>query len=259
MVKDLNGHYGLILGGSSGLGYATAYKCAAHGMRLIIVYRASRLQEAELKNRFAQLEQHEEHLYINADATNKLKINTIVDQIKGFLNGKKLYLLLHSISKGNVKPMKGENSLNTGDFEQTIYSMGINLYQWAQTLIQNQLFAQPARIISFTSEGNTRHIPGYAAVSAAKSTLESITKSMAIELAAHYITSNCIQAGVTDTDSLRRIPNVDKIMQTSLDRNPFDRLTTPQDVAGAVYLLCRPEANFINGSIIKVDGGESLS
>ncbi len=259
MVNDLEEKYGLILGGSSGLGYASAAKLAAHGMRLIIIYRASRTQSDAIKSRFDALENSKIHLFLNADATNDLKISDLIRQITDHLQGARLYLLLHSISKGNLKPMTSEHALTAADFAQTIHSMGINLYSWSRALIASDLMTNPSRILSFTSEGNSRPVSGYAAVSAAKVTLEAIMRNMALELPVYGITTNCIQAGVTDTESLQRIPMYEKLMENSLQRNPFKRLTQPQDVANTVYLLCRPEAAFINGTIIKVDGGESLS
>ena len=259
MVKDLEGTYGLILGGSSGLGYASAVKCANHGMKLIVIYRSGRAYQNVINQRFENLKNHSSHLYINADATNELKIPVLIDEIKNYLNGSPLFLLLHSISKGNLRPMTGHNSLNTGDFTQTIQSMGTSLYAWAQALRSAGVLGNPSRVISFTSEGNHKPMAGYAAVSAAKATLEAITRNMALELAVDGITTNCIQAGVTDTESLQRIPMYEKLKENSLQRNPFQRLTQPEDVANTVYLLCRPEAGFINGTVIKVDGGESLT
>jgi len=80
-----------------------------------------------------------------------------------------------------------------------------------------------------------------------------------LEFAPFGIKANCIQAGVTDTASLRAIPGSELIKAHSLLRNPFKRLTLPQDVANVVYLLCKDEAAWINGTIIPVDGGEHLS
>ncbi|KQC33592.1 short-chain dehydrogenase [Nonlabens sp. YIK11] len=259
MVKDLEQKYGLILGGSSGLGYATAVKCANHGMKLIVIYRSGRAQQEAISQCFDNLENSTDHLFINADATNDLKIPTLIEQIKKHLGNNKLFLFLHSISKGNLKPLTGEHQLTPADFAQTIHSMGINYYSWTQQLISNNLMASTARFLSFTSEGNHKPMKGYAAVSAAKATLEALTRNMALEYAPLGITTNCIQAGVTDTESLQRIPMYEELKKNSLQRNPMNRLTQPQDVANLVYLLCRPEAAFINGSVLKVDGGESLT
>jgi enoyl-[acyl-carrier protein] reductase I len=72
------------------------------------------------------------------------------------------------------------------------------------------------------------------------------------------VKSNIIQAGITDTQALRQIPHVEKMMRLNLARNPLNRLTKPEDVANVVYLLVKKEAFWINGTIIKVDGGESI-
>ncbi|MEC8885276.1 MAG: SDR family oxidoreductase, partial [Bacteroidota bacterium] len=93
---------------------------------------------------------------------------------------------------------------------------------------------------------------------AAKAALEAIIRSLAFELAPLKITANCIQAGVTNTESLQLIPGSDQLIAQALERNPQRRLTTPEDVANVVYLLTKPEANWINGAVIPVDGGEHL-
>ena len=54
------------------------------------------------------------------------------------------------------------------------------------------------------------------------------------------------------------IPGSDLMKDSAKFRNPYGRLTTPEDVANVVYLLCQPEADWINGTRIVVDGGESL-
>jgi len=150
-------------------------------------------------------------------------------------------------------------ALQNDDFNHTIQAMAISLFDWTKALFEAELFSGDARIISFTSEGNTKVWKNYAAVSAAKVTLEAITRSIALEFAPYGIRANCIQAGVTDTSSFRMIPNSDKIREITKMRNPFERLTIPEEVANVVYLLCTDEASWINGSIIPVDGGEHLS
>ena len=95
-------------------------------------------------------------------------------------------------------------------------------------------------------------------MSAAKATLESIVRSMALEFAPVGLRVNCVQAGITETRSFQMIPKSDKLKEQAKKRNPFGRLTTPEDVADVVYLLILEEARWINGTVIKADGGESL-
>lgn len=259
MVNDLQNKYGLVLGGSSGLGYASALKLAENGMNLIIFYRASRIQAADIETRFDIIRSFGIRLLtVNSDATREDKLEENLEKLRTFLNHQKLSVFLHSISKGNLKPMTGDNTLSTNDFQQTIHSMGISLYSWTKAIFEADLFAKPAKILSFTSEGSTRPMKSYAAVSAAKVTLEAINRSIAIEFASHQITSNCIQAGVTDTLSLSMIPMYEELKAESLKRNPHGELTTPERVANVVYLMSREEASWITGTVIKVDGGESL-
>ena len=132
----------------------------------------------------------------------------------------------------------------------------VNFHKWQKW----QSIFYIISIVIFRRHGyNSKALKSYAAVSAAKVTLEAITRSIALEYARFGIRANCIQAGVTNTASLRMIPASDDIKKYSLLRNPFDRLTLPEDVANVVYLLTKDEAEWINGTIIPVDGGEHIS
>jgi enoyl-[acyl-carrier protein] reductase III len=254
--------WALILGGSSGLGLATARKLAVHGMNIIVVHRSSRAQTERVDKDFQKIkDMGVEFQQYNQDAVNDHKREVLIQKIEGELDkGAKIKALVHSVAKGNLKPMTSKDglSLRNDDFELTINAMGISLYNWTKSLFERHLLDADARIISFTSEGSTKAWENYAAVSAAKSTLESITRSIALEFAPFGIKANCIQAGVTDTASLRMIPGSDEIIEHSIKRNPNKRLTTPEDVANVVYLLCKDEASWITGSVIQVDGGEHL-
>jgi len=145
------------------------------------------------------------------------------------------------------------------DLARTIHSMGTSLLGWTQRLRERRMFADDARVFGLTSEGNTVAWKGYAAVAAAKVALESVSRSIAVEMAHFGIRSNIIQAGVTDTPALRMIPGSGHLKAQAVTRNPFGRLTTPEDVANVIYLLSQPEAAWINGEIIRVDGGEAIS
>ena len=260
--KDKN-YWALILGGSSGLGLATAKKLAKHGINICVVHRNSRFQETEITSEFNKIKAEGiQFKSFNMDAINFEKREEIISELQSILGeDSKIRTLVHSIAKGNLKPMISEEgtSLKNDDFSLTINAMAISLFDWTTAVFQANLFAKDARIISFTSEGNTKAWKNYAAVSAAKVTLEALTRNIALEFAPYGIRANCIQAGVTNTSSLNLIPGSEKIKEHTLRRNPFKRLTTPEDVANVVYLLSKDEASWINGTLIKVDGGESLS
>jgi enoyl-[acyl-carrier protein] reductase III len=263
MVKDFENqnYWALVLGGSSGLGFASAKKLAAHGMNILIVHRDRKDDLPEIKEAFEEIKTLGVQVHsFNADATRREKREEMAAEITTILGEKgKIRTLLHSISKGNLKSMLGkEPTLKNDDFQQTIDAMAISLYDWTKLIFNAELFAKDGRILSFTSEGNSKAWKDYAAVSAAKVALEAITRSIALEFAPEGIRANCIQAGVTVTRSLELIPGYETLRQHALKRNPFKRLTTPADVANAVYLLSRDEASWITGTVIPVNGGEHL-
>jgi len=263
MVKEFKNkkEWALILGGSSGLGFATAKKLAKHGMNICIVHRNPRSHMEQVNKNFKEIVLDSvAFVSYNMDALKLENRIEIVENLKKKLKEGKIKILVHSIAKGNLKPMVSNTNptLKSDDFKLTIDAMGISLYDWVKTVFESKLFSEDARVISFTSEGNSRAIENYAAVSAAKLTLEAITRNIALEFACFGIRANCIQAGVTDTNSLRMIPGSDKLIKHSLERNPFDRLTLPEDIANVVYLLSKDEAAWINGTIIAVDGGENI-
>jgi NAD(P)-dependent dehydrogenase (short-subunit alcohol dehydrogenase family) len=149
--------------------------------------------------------------------------------------------------------------LDEDDFARTIHSMGTSLLGWVQELHGRGLFASDARVFGLTSEGNSVAWKGYAAVSAAKLALEALARSIAVEYAPHGLRCNVLQAGITETPALAAIPGSEQLKAQARMRNPFGRLTRPSDVANVVYLLARDEAAWVNGALIRVDGGEHVS
>ena len=311
MNQDFNrDQWAIVLGGSSGLGLATAQKLAEHGMSLCVVHRDRRGAMARIEAEFEKIRGVGVPLItFNEDALDPGKRDEILTELKGAMGADgRVRVLLHSIAFGNLKLIAPEKStpssmpgdlaerlgvsaerlttaadelfeagadalhtlaqrpkypdrsyIDDEDLERTIYSMGTSVLGWAQTLLERGLFAEDARIFGLTSEGNEVAWKGYAAVAAAKVALESIARSMAVELAPHGIRSNVIQAGVTDTAALREIPGNAQLKAQARQRNLFGRLTTPADVANVIYLLSTAEAAWINGEVIRVDGGEHIS
>ena len=263
MVREFENksYWALVLGGSSGLGFASAKKLAEHGMNILVVHRDRKDDLPEIKSAFDEIRELGVKLHsFNRDATRKERREEIKEEMKEILGEEgKVRTMIHSISKGNLKSMLGEEPrLGNDDFQQTIDAMAISLYDWTRLVFDADLFAKDARILSFTSEGNTKAWKDYAAVSAAKVALEAITRSIALEFAPAGVRANCIQAGVTVTRSLELIPSYETLRQHALKRNPFNRITHPVDVANAVYLLSKDEASWITGTVIPVNGGEHL-
>ncbi|HVP31643.1 MAG TPA: SDR family oxidoreductase [Myxococcota bacterium] len=196
-----------------------------------------------------------------ARATAALAVELGVDEERLRGAADRLFEAGHDALAGLASPPAYSQSsfLDEEDFARTIHAMGTSLLGWVQDLLARGLFASDARVLGLTSEGNEVAWKGYAAVAAAKVALESLARSMALELAPRGLRTNIVQAGITDTPALRAIPGSDRMKAGARLRNPFKRLTTPEDIASAIFLLCLDEAAWINGDVIRVDGGEHVS
>ncbi len=164
---------------------------------------------------------------------------------------------LYTLAESKI-PYK-DNLLEQEDLEKTVWMMGYDYLLWGRELLKEGLLTKDARLVAMTSEGNEVAWRGYAAVSAAKCALEASCRAMALELAPYGARSYVVQAGITDTPAGNAIPNFDLMKAQARMRNPFHRLTTPEDVAKLIYALCLPGLSWTNGAVITADGGESIS
>ncbi len=266
--KQFSGLWAVILGGSSGFGLASVEKLASHGMNIAVLYRETAAADRMVKEKFTALATATEVTIIplNINALDTSGRESFIQQFS-LLAGEKhcVRLLLHSIARGNLKPLVRENNsleeglenlLSMEDIQLTTYAMSTSLLDWTRAVLQEGLFHEDARVIGLTSEGAHKYWDSYAAVSIAKASLESLATYMAVEFAKYGLKTNLIQAGITETPSLNRIPGSTELIDMAKIRNPSGRITQPVDVANAVYLLCTKEAAWINGSLIHVDGGE---
>lgn len=268
MVYQGKNYWALILGGSSGFGLASAQALAAQGMNLCLVHRDRRGSQARIDEDFSRLRsQGVNVLAFNLNALAAEGRQNVINGLADQLGQGKIRVLLHSIALGNLKPAApkvGEFAdsstlLQEDDLHQTVYNMGTSLLSWVQDLMNRRMFAADARVFGLTSEGNTTAWPGYGAVSAAKCALEALARTIAVEFAPHGIRCNVLQPGVTDTPALRLIPGHEGMINKAKMKNPFSRLTTPRDVGDFLELLCRDEARWLNGAVLRIDGGEHIS
>lgn len=259
----LSGLWAVILGGSSGFGFASVEKLAREGMNIATLYRETAITEKILLEKFSKIASDNgvTILPYNINALNAEGRDKFIEKFTSEKGVEKhqVRLLLHSIARGNLKPLSAVDAseeLSVEDIQFTSYAMANSLLDWTRTILKAELFHKDARIIGLTSEGAHKHWDGYAAVSVAKASLESLAKYMAVEFAPFGIKTNVIQAGITETSSLKMIPGSEKLLEIGSTRNPMGRMTQPEDVAKVIYLLCTDEAFWVNGSIIHVDGGE---
>jgi len=273
---QFSGLWAVILGGSSGFGLAAIEKLSIHGMNIAVLYRETSAAEKLLKQKFIKMAEANSTTILpyNINALDSAGRSSFIQEFTAIAKKHSVKLLLHSIARGNLKPLtikdkkvsptggdlEGVNDLynvlSADDIQLTSYAMSTSLLDWTRLLLNADLFHDDGRIISITSEGAHKYWEGYAAVSIAKSSLESLAKYMAVEFSAYGLKTNVIQAGITETTSFKLIPGSEKLVDLNTKRNPFGRMTKPGDVSGVIYLLCTDEAQWINGALIHVDGGE---
>jgi NAD(P)-dependent dehydrogenase (short-subunit alcohol dehydrogenase family) len=272
MTTDDRERWALILGASSGMGEATGIALAEAGYHIVGIhldFRAGLTHVDEVKGRIQAAGR--EALFINMNAADDEKRATAIVAIEERFatsqrDGKKPYLrvLMHSLAFGSLLPLIADDpkaAISRKQLEMTLDVMANSLVYWTQDLVRAGLLQNGSKIYAMTSEGSTRVVPTYGAVSAAKSALESHTRQLAMELARRGtgISVNAIRAGVTVTPAVMKIPEHDAIIEASTRRNPSGRMTTPQDVAKAIVALSGDGLDFVTGNVIGVDGGEFIT
>jgi NAD(P)-dependent dehydrogenase (short-subunit alcohol dehydrogenase family) len=208
----------------------------------------------DLKNEGVQV------YFNNMNATDAEKRQDVIDELKS-LGDVRVKILMHSLAFGALKPVIDADPVNTlqpRQIKMTLEVMGSSILYWTQDLYQADLLQKGSQIFAMTSSGGHRQWKSYGAVSAAKAGLESYCRQLAVELSEFGIAANAIQAGVTDTPALRKIPGNEKMIEKAMELNPGKRLTRPEDVAKFIALLGLSEESWLTGNTIRVDGGEDI-
>jgi 3-oxoacyl-[acyl-carrier protein] reductase len=113
--------------------------------------------------------------------------------------------------------------------------------------------ARHGRIIQIGSVVGSSGNPGQANYAAAKAALLGFTRSLAQEVGSRNITVNCVAPGFVDTDMTRSLPQAQR--EKLLERIPLGRLGAPEDIAHAVVYLASPQAAYVTGATLHVNGG----
>jgi enoyl-[acyl-carrier protein] reductase III len=264
--KDaLDGRWALILGASSGFGAATARALAAAGMNIFGVHLDRRATLPQAQQVVSDIETLGcKAVFFNANAADAARRAHVLDGVVETLAddpSDSIHFVLHSLAFGSLRFFiadSPEDAVDESQMEMTLRVMAHSLVYWVQDLVRRGLLVRGSRVYALSSIGAARVLPVYGAVSAAKATLESHSRQLAVELAPRGIAVNCLRPGVTDTPAVRAFEDHETHIAAALERNPTERLTTPEEVARVLVALADPAITRITGAIIPVDGGESI-
>lgn len=260
-LSNVKGRWALILGSSSGFGEAISLKLAEMGMNIAGVHldRKGTLPHVEeVVGKIRAL--GSKAMFFNVNAADKEKRAEVLTELaKQSETG--IHCLVHSLAFGSLKrfiTVEEKDRISQDQMNMTLDVMANSLVYWTQDLFDRKMLRKGGRIFAMTSSGSTRVWPTYGAVSAAKAALESHCRQLALELAPHQVAVNAVRAGVTDTPALRKIPGNEEMIAIASKRNPWGRLTTPEDVANTLALLVHDEAAWMTGNVLGVDGAEDI-
>jgi enoyl-[acyl-carrier protein] reductase III len=240
----------LVTGAARGIGRAVALKLAAEGCDIAANYYNSADEAESLCAEIRSLGRRA--IAIQGSVGIPDSVDEIFTEFRRHFD--RLDIIVSNAASGVLKPAM-EMGLKHWRWCMETNALALNLL--AQRALD--LMGSGGRIIVLSSLGATRAMPSYGFVGASKAALESLARALAQELGPRGIRVNVVSAGVVDTDALAYFPNRDELLADFARRTPAGPVLTPQDVAGAVYLLCLPEAAMINGHTLVVDGGFAIS
>ncbi|MEO6166864.1 MAG: SDR family oxidoreductase [Chitinophagales bacterium] len=221
----------LVVGGSSGIGYALAQKIIATGNKPFIIARTSRELNIPQVDFFA------------ADI-----LNDPLPEIREHLHG--LVYCPGSITLKPIRSLKEEDFLN--DFRINVLGAVKVIQQYLPNLKQEV----PSSILLFSTVAVNTGMNFHASIAAAKGAVEGLMRSLAAELAP-AIRVNAIALSLTQTPLAARLTDTISKRQASIDRHPLRQIGTAEDVASMAHWLLSDDAKFVTAQVIKMDGGLS--
>jgi 3-oxoacyl-[acyl-carrier protein] reductase len=128
-----------------------------------------------------------------------------------------------------------------------------SVFRLSKAVLRGMMKARSGRIINITSVVGASGNAGQINYAAAKAGIAGMARALAREIGSRNITVNCVAPGFIDTDMTRALPEAQR--EALLTRIPLGRLGRPEDVAAAVVFLASPQAGYITGTTLHVNGG----
>ena len=233
-MSETSGRVVLITGGSRGIGLATAHRFAALGDRVAVTYHSSPPPDG--------------FFAVKCDVTSTPDVDAAFTAIEQHFGPVEILVSNAGMTKDMLLLRMSET-----DFSDVIDANLTAAYRVAKRASQGMLKARRGRMIFVSSVVGMLGSAGQANYSASKSGLIGLARSIARELGSRSITANVVAPGPVATDMLAALPE-DRVASLT-SAVPLGRLASPEEVAGTIAFLASPDAAYITGAIIPVDGG----
>jgi NAD(P)-dependent dehydrogenase (short-subunit alcohol dehydrogenase family) len=248
MQTDNQNKIAIVTGGGSGIGFAIAERFVQNKIRTVIVGRdQQRLNCA--KEKLGDLCEP-----VSCDLNDLRSIPKLVDEI---VNRYGTIDIL--VNNAGINLKKDFTEVTDEEFQQILLTNVTAVFSLSREVVKKMLPRGHGCIINISSMASQYGLPKVIAYTASKAAIEGMTKAMAVELSPMGIRVNCIAPGFIATDMSAKALNGDtERMQKVLSRTPMGKLGEPSEVADAAFFLASDAAKFITGTVLPVDGGNSI-
>ncbi|AUX26497.1 short-chain dehydrogenase [Sorangium cellulosum] len=245
---DFSGRVALVIGGTSGIGLATARAFAAGGASVAV---AARGDEAGRRACAALEREGAAALFIQADVRDEAAVARAVEQAMTRLG--RLDFAVNCAGAGDRATVE-ETDQEVWDSVMAINARGVWLAMRHE--IPAMLRSGGGAIVNMSSIFGVAAAPAHHAYVASKHAVVGMTRSVALEMASRGIRVNAICAGVTRTPGIRAAEEAaPELVRALVAQHPMARMATEEEIAGAAAWLCSEGAAYVTGAALPVDGG----
>lgn len=247
----------LITGGTSGIGFGIAQKLAKN-FDLALIYGSDHDKAERAKTILEQEFSEIAGVRVKVYAQNLLQVDEVPALVKKISEDFGAAPVVLVNSAGRLRDGLFQTS-KMADHEEHIREHLIAPMALCHAVLRGMSVAKFGRIINLSSISADYAKRGQTNYAAAKGAIESLTKTLALEVAHRGVTVNAIAPGLIETPMTQQL--VEKIQASDENlrsRIPAGRLGTPGDVGALAAFLCSDEASYITGTTITIDGGRSL-
>jgi 3-oxoacyl-[acyl-carrier protein] reductase len=247
---NLNNQVALVTGASRGIGRAIAQELAKQGAK--VVGTATTESGAAAITEYLATISPEAGKGIVLNVTDAETCNAAVDQIQKEFGGLSILVNNAGITKDQLAMRMKDD-----EWDAVIATNLTAVGRLSRAVLRGMMKAKYGRIINITSVVGSAGNPGQMNYAAAKAGVAGMSRALAREIGSRNITVNCVAPGFIDTDMTRELG--EQQVAALMQQIPMGRFGMPEDIAAAVAFLASPQAGYITGTELHVNGGMYMS